>query len=257
LVRRGKRILCFSSFLILAGNYPSLYQRDLFRLAPPPPKVEVRPIIKEPLLSEILILKGTVTGIGLAPLAVIENRQFKTESVYVEGAEVASAKIVRIEPGKVILLDKENREVSLLLFSIAGRGGIPAGGVPAGPGETELARKQPPVSEMKDSEVSSVSLAAVTQQVTQNPEEIKNLRVAPVVAEGKIAGYTVKNIAPGSIPARYGFQSGDIVTRVNGIALESLSKLNVIYRSIKPGTPFAVEVLRSGAPITLNFQLLP
>ncbi len=251
-------ILCLSSLLFLAGNYSSLYERDLFRLLPQkPPKIEAKPIIKEPLLTEVLVLKGTVTGIGVVPLAVIENRQSKTESVYTEGAEVAGAKIVRIEEGKVILLDRENKEIRLVLSSVSGRGGMGVAINPFGSTEKELAKNQPVSEGIKNKEVTPVSLAAVAQTVAQNPEELKNLRVTPAVAEGKIAGYTVKNIPPNSLAAKYGFQSGDVVTKVNGIALESLSKLNAIYRSIKPGASFVVEVVRSGTPVTLRFQLLP
>ena len=78
-----------------------------------------------------------------------------------------------------------------------------------------------------------------------------------LVLEGKVTGYRVKNIAAGSLAARYGIKNGDVVTKVNGIALENLSQVNEIYRSIKSGTLFAVEILRAGSPLTLSFQLTP
>ena len=113
------------------------------------------------------------------------------------------------------------------------------------------------IPESKVSVSTSVSLADITQQIAKNPAELRDLKVAPVVLEGKVAGYRVKNIAAGSLVARYGIQNGDVVTRVNGVALENLSHVNEIYRSIKPGTPFAVEILRAGSPLTLSFQLTP
>ncbi|MFH2068259.1 MAG: PDZ domain-containing protein [Candidatus Omnitrophota bacterium] len=257
-VGKLKGVLYFQAILLLAGNYSPLYQRDLFNLTPPPPppKVEVKPIIREPLLSEILVLKGTVVGAGLSSLAVIENRQAGSENIYQEGARVAGALIVRIELDRVNLLDKEDKEVVLALSS--------AGGVPPGPGvkqaiiETDQAV---PVATqyIPDTEVpaTSISLADITRQVVQNPAEIRDLMVAPVVSEGKVAGYRVQNIAAGSLADRYGIKNGDVVTRVNGIVLEKLSQVNEIYRSIKPGTPFAVEILRAGNPLTLSFQFTP
>ena len=258
-VGKFKGMLYFQGVLLLAGNYSPLYQRDIFHLTPPPPlKVEVKPIIREPLLSEILVLKGTVVGAGLSSLAVIENRPAKSESIYQEGGEVAGAKIVRIESDRVNLLDKEGKEVVLVLSS--------AGGVSGGPGVKQAIAETnqvlpavnqsiPPESKVLAS--TSVSLADITRQVAQNPAELRDLKVAPVVLEGKVAGYRVKNIAAGSLAARYGIQNGDVVTRVNGIALENISQVNEIYRSIKPGTPFAVEILRAGNPLTLSFQLTP
>jgi len=256
-------MLYFQSILLLAGNYSPLYQRDIFHLTPPPPplKVEVKSIIREQLLSEILVLKGTVVGTGLSSLAVIENRQAKSESIYQEGGEVAGARIVRIESDRVNLLDKEGKEVVLALSS---SGGVSGGGpvIKQAIAETNQVVSAIPVinQSIPDGEVlasTSVSLADITQQVAQNPAELRDLKVAPVVSEGKIAGYRVKNIAAGSLPARYGIQNGDVVTKVNGIALEKLSQVNEIYRSIKPGMPFAVEILRGGSPLTLNFQLTP
>ncbi len=255
-----KRMLYLPAMLLMAGNYSPLYQRDLFRLAPPPPpKAEVKPIIREPLLSEILVLKGTVVGAGLSSLAIIENRQARSESIYPEGGEVAGARIIRVESDRVNLLDKEGKEVVLALSST---GGVPFSGGPAvKPAAVETGRAAPvipqPVPEGKIPASASVSLADITRQVAQNPAEIRDLKLAPVVLEGKVAGYRVKNIAAGSLAARYGIQNGDVVTRVNGIVLEKLSQVNEIYRSIKPGTPFAVEILRAGSPLTLSFQLTP
>ena len=258
-VGKFKGMLCFQSILFLAGNYSPLYQRDIFHLTPPPPplKVEMKPIIREPLLSEILVLKGTVVGAGLSSLAVIENRQAKSESIYQEGGEVAGARIVRIESDRINLLDKEGKEVVLALS--------PTGGVSGGSelkqaiAETNQAAPviNQAIPESKVLASASVSLADITRQVAQNPAELRDLKVAPVVSKGKVAGYQVKNIAAGSLAARYGIQNGDVVTRVNGIALENLSRVNEIYRSIKPGTPFAVEILRAGSPLTLSFQLTP
>ena len=110
-------------------------------------------------------------------------------------------------------------------------------------------------SESKVLASTSVNLADITRQIAQNPAELRDLKVAPVVSEGQVAGYRVNNI--GSLAARYGIQNGDVVTRVNGIVLKNLSQVNEIYRSIKPGTSFAVEILRAGSPLTLNFQLTP
>lgn len=264
-------MLYFQSILLLAGNYSPLYQRDLFRLIPPPaPKVEVKPIIREPLLSEILVLKGTVVGDGLSSLAVIENRQARSESIYQEGARIAGARIVRIESDRVNLLDKENKEVVLSLSAVVNQSALSSRtGVPMLDSRTGVLLRQgsggqvPPVirdqsaAEEKMLASTSVSLADITRQVAQNPAELQDLKVAPVVSEGKVAGYRVKNIAAGSLAARYGIQNGDVVTRVNGIALEKLSQVNEIYRSIRPGTPFAVEILRAGSPLTLSFQLTP
>ena len=253
-VSKFKGMLYLPAILFIAGNYSPLYQRDLFRLTPPPPpvKVEVKPIIREPQLSEFLVLKGTVVGAGLSSLAIIENRQVKNENIYPEGGEVAGARILRIELDRINLLDKEGKEIVLMLSSAGSSGVKPS---------MDIGRPTPvttqPVSENKVLAATPISLAEVTRQVAQNPAETRDLKMAPVVFEGKIAGYQVKNIPAGSLVARYGIRKGDVVTRVNGIALEKLSQINEIYRSIKSGTPFAVEILRAGSPLTLSFQLTP
>jgi type II secretion system protein C len=257
-----RKILYFQGILLLAGNYSPLYQRDIFHLTPPPPPprvVEVKPIIREPLLSEIVFLKGTIVGTGGIPsLAVIEDRQTRSESIYQEGQEVAGARIVRIEVDAVNFLDKEGKEVVLESSSTDGA----TAGRPVRKQVITGVNQAPPavpevIPESKISVSTLVSLTDITRQVAQNPAEFRDLKVAPVVSEGKVSGYRVKNIAAGSLAARYGIQNGDVVTKVNGIILEKLSQVNEIYRSIKPGTPFAVEILRAGNPLTLSFKLAP
>ncbi|MFH0796807.1 MAG: PDZ domain-containing protein [Candidatus Omnitrophota bacterium] len=259
-VAARKSLIFWQSFIILAGNYSSIYQRDLFQLTPPPPAIEVKTIVREPLLTEILTLKGTVILEGSLPLAIIEDRRSKTETIYPEGGTVAGAKVVKVEQYRITLLDKEGKEVNLFLssvnepsssISITGKPAIEISGAPSGPEQSK------PAEETKVPEILSVSLTAARQSVNQNYEEIKKLRIAPVVTEGKVTGYRVKNIEPNSLASRYGFQNGDVVTKVNGSPLESLSRLSNIYRSMEPGKPVSVEVVRAGQPITLLFQVLP
>ncbi len=255
-IGKFKGMIYLPAILFIAGNYSPLYQRDLFHLAPPPPppKVEVKPIIREPLLSDFLVLKGTVVGAGLSSLAIIENRQVKSESIYPEGGEIAGARIIRIELDRINLLDKDGKEVVLALFSDRGVSGR-EGTKPVWNFNAPVTAQ--PVSGNNVLTTTPISFADITQQVVQNPSEIRDLKMAPIVSEGKVVGYRVKNIPAGSLAARYGIKNGDVVTRVNGIVLEKLSQVNEIYRSIKPGTPFTVEILRGGSPLTLSFQLTP
>ena len=256
----GKSLIFWQSFIILAGNYSSIYQRDLFQLTPPPPAIEVKTIIKEPHLSEILTLKGTVLLEGSLPLAIIEDRRSKTETIYPEGGTVAGARVVKVEQYRITLLDKNGTEVNLFLssvnetsssISITGKPTIEIGRTSSGPEQAKSSEGA------KSPEIMPVSLTAVSQSVNQNYDEIKKIRIAPVVLEGKVTGYRVKNIEPNSLASRYGFQNGDVVTKINGAPLVSLSRLSNIYHSMEPGKPVSVEVVRSGQPITLLFQVLP
>ena len=102
----------------------------------------------------------------------------------------------------------------------------------------------------------TVSLSEITQNVSAS-EELKQVRIAPVVNGGKVAGYQVNNLPANSIAFRYGLRNGDVVSRVNGIQLENMSRLAFIYSTIRPGSPVSVEILRKGQPVTLNFNVTP
>ncbi|OPZ89326.1 MAG: hypothetical protein BWY73_01525 [candidate division TA06 bacterium ADurb.Bin417] len=194
---------------------------------------------------------------------MIENRQARTEQVYPEGESIAEVRILKIVKNKVILIDAENKETVLTLVAEAA-GALTSSSGTAGLEKSPAKPAPPTVITINPAEAGgpafnsayTVSLSEITQNVSAS-EELKQVRIAPVVNGGKVAGYQVNNLPANSIAFRYGLRNGDVVSRVNGIQLENMSRLAFIYSTIRPGSPVSVEILRKGQPVTLNFNVTP
>ena len=53
----------------------------------------------------------------------------------------------------------------------------------------------------------------------------------------------------------YGFQTGDIVTAVNGLALSDASNTVKLYQTMKDATQASFDIERDGGNVTVNVDL--
>ena len=74
-------------------------------------------------------------------------------------------------------------------------------------------------------------------------------------ASGRPLGLTANNV--GSIPyaSQYGFQEGDIISRVNGIAIESEAQIFSLIPQFQNVRNFQVEVLRNGQTVNIPINV--
>lgn len=74
-------------------------------------------------------------------------------------------------------------------------------------------------------------------------------------ASGRPLGLTANNV--GSIPyaSQYGFQEGDIISRVNGIAIESEAQIFSLIPQFQNVKNFQVEVLRNGQMVNIPINI--
>jgi serine protease Do len=71
--------------------------------------------------------------------------------------------------------------------------------------------------------------------------------VAEAIGLGKPAGALVRSVEPGGPAEKAGFEPGDIITRVDGKAVDKSGDLPRIIGNIKPGTRSTAQVFRRGA----------
>ena len=91
-------------------------------------------------------------------------------------------------------------------------------------------------------------LAAVRQQLRQNPAEIQGLLRASVHKDGagNMIGYT---LSPGNDPAMFaemGLVDGDVVLQVNDMALSDPNNGARALQALRSGEPVSVKLLRNG-----------
>lgn len=184
-----------------------------------------------PATSANLLLAGTLAGRDPEQGWAIIGASGQSARVYATGASLpGGTRLLAVYPDRVIL-DRSGARESLLLPRLAGgsRGGPPAASIPAG---------QPAAATLADS---------VRQLVAQDPAAANELlRPQPVFAGGSLRGYRVY---PGRNRAQFaglGLQPGDLVTAVNGAALDDPNRGLEILRGIGQAGAVTLTIDRNG-----------
>ncbi len=98
-------------------------------------------------------------------------------------------------------------------------------------------------------------LGALRQQLLMHPDQASRyVHARPVYRNDNLLGY---RISPGPEPAmfqRMGFQEGDVVTTINGMALTPANRL-VLVATVSFAQHISVGLLRDGERQVLNFSL--
>jgi general secretion pathway protein C len=104
------------------------------------------------------------------------------------------------------------------------------------------------------------SASAVAQgyrdRLYENPQSLAEVvSVSAVRENGQLLGY---RIAPGKEREQFellGFQPGDLVTSVNGIALDDPANTLSLYQAMRSASEAIFELQRDGAPVTVSVSL--
>ncbi|MEN2787128.1 Do family serine endopeptidase [Sphingomonas qilianensis] len=75
---------------------------------------------------------------------------------------------------------------------------------------------------------------------------------AAALGIAKNQGELIAGVEPSGPAARAGLRAGDVVTKVNGVAVTPDSTLSYLVSNVKPGQTARLEVLRNGRPTTLT-----
>jgi serine protease Do len=68
----------------------------------------------------------------------------------------------------------------------------------------------------------------------------------------KNQGELIAGVEPSGPAAKAGLRAGDVVTKVNGVAVTPDSTLSYLVSNVKPGQTARLDVLRDGRPLALN-----
>lgn len=183
-----------------------------------------------PATSANLTLAGTLAGPDPAVGWAIIGASGQSARVYATGASLpGGTKLAAVYPDRVIL-DRNGARESLMLPRLSGGGAAT------------------PVTYAQGAGASPASLAdSVRQLMAQDPAAANELlRPQPVFAGGSLRGYRVYPGRNRAQFARLGLQPGDLVTAVNGAALDDPNRGLEILRGIGAGTAVTLSIDRNG-----------
>jgi general secretion pathway protein C len=200
------------------------------------------------------IVASTEDGIGSAVI-----KSGATEKVYAVGdALPASGQVVlaKVMPQQVVIDNNGTYELIKLYEAPVLRS---QPGPRGHPGKTPQLLPPAPVERGEYSATAAQQTALASEyrrQLYDSPESLASVvSVSPVREGDRVIGY---RLAPGADRVAFdtfGFQSGDIVTAVNGLALSDASNTVKLYQTMKDATQASFDIERDGGTVTVNVDL--
>ena len=181
-----------------------------------------------------------------AARAIIDNG--KSQQVYGIGDEIdrsRNVKLAKVHPQRVII-DNQGRFESLWLYS---EEDFKA---------SEAARQRyVPMDQDDDEEKDAgINTVNVTAKPSQIPKTIGDVvRFSVHRKDGRMVGYRVRPGRDQELFEQVGLQTNDVVTSVNGIAIDDPRKIREVYQSLKTATSAQLNVLREEENYTINISL--
>lgn len=127
-------------------------------------------------------------------------------------------------------------------------------------GETRLSieRAMRPKTEAPVVAPKTVSPAQLAAAV-QHPEALmQQTRLMPALdGTGKLIGFRATWVKEGSLVASFGLQRGDVLKKVNGVALDDLGRAMQMLPKLMTAQRFDVEIDRGGSIVTETARLTP
>ncbi len=135
-----------------------------------------------------------------------------------------------------------------------GAGGPVAGSPPSQPSAAASASGQYQVKDLGGNRF-VIARAEVEKARTNIGELLKQARMEPNIVNGQTNGFVVKMIQRTSLLGQLGLQVGDVVTKVNGIDLNSPEKALQVFQQLREARRLSVDLMRGGQPLSLQYQV--
>ena len=223
------------------AEYATITAAHLFgEVSKEPPAVTGDAALAAPDTSLSLQLRGAVAaGDPRFAHAIIADGSGNEQVYFVNSTLPGGATVQQIQVDRVILARAGQLEVLRLPREGQGAGAPPAGGLSAAP-RPAGAPGQPNVQEL----------------VAQNAAGfLEVVRPQPFMPNGQLKGY---RIYPGPNRQQFaslGLRAGDLVTEINGIALNNPTQGMEVFRSLGDAPQVTVTVERDGQPQVLSLNM--
>lgn len=186
-----------------------------------------------------LVLKG-LYGSSFNGFAIVAKKSAPKRTTIVSVGEVyAGYKLKKIELSQVIFTKSTKDYVLVLENKIA----------------TKIAKKPRGEYIAAENTQRSVSKADI-KNYSDDPSKIwKDIAISPFKKGGKIVGFKVNRIKPGSKMADLGLKKGDLIIRANNIELTSFKDALNLYKKIDKIGTISLVVLRNNQEREIIYEI--
>lgn len=238
--------------------YNVVAKRDLFKTKTlekekkkPAPKPKKKKTEKIKLTDLKLELKGTITGTGSEPLAVIRKKGKRKQMLYAKGDTIDRAVIEAVLKRKVILLVDGEKETLLM-----SRPGSERGSNNNSPANTKVSSVG-----TKEGFVENVQLtwSDINQFRKNRKNLIRQVRIRPHFHKNKMDGFRITGVRENSVfYKKLGLRNGDIVAAVNDKKMRSIRDAVNFYKDFsktKESAMANVDVKRNGKTGKIKYSI--
>ncbi|MGB8413695.1 MAG: type II secretion system protein GspC [Candidatus Binatus sp.] len=258
--------------------YDAIVKRDIFNEVPQ--ESGPAPVVEEDLHLKLI---GTSLQSKSKPYVIVED-DHNTESLYQMGEDIPDAgKLVAVETSRAII-DRDGHRVAIeiaaseiaevpssalssAIKSPRQRGVHPAirrgphgFGRPGPNGQTDNRDdNSKAISNLKLKKLGPGKFEASrteVQQTMENPVQFfSQMRAMPHFVNGKTDGFSISQVAPGSVFDQLGLQNGDLVTSIDGKPVTNPMQAMALMQAMKTQTALDLTVNRGGAPTAVHLDL--
>jgi len=255
--------------------YDAIVTRDIFNQVPQ--ESGPAPVVEEDLHLKLI---GTSLQTKSKPYAIVED-QNNTESLYQVGEDIPDAgKLVAVETNRAFI-DRGGHRVVIE---------IPVSDIPEAPasalsGATKLPRirgfptgvrrrlrgvGRPAAGDDNDNSTGNnskielkklgpgkfeVSRAEVAQTLADPAQFFSQMRALPHFVNGKTDGFSISQVAPGSVFDQLGMQNGDLITSIDGKPVTNPMQAMGLMQAMKTQSALDLTINRGGAPTSVHLDL--
>ena len=97
---------------------------------------------------------------------------------------------------------------------------------------------------------------AEVQQTMENPAQFfSQMRAMPHFVNGRTDGFSISQVAPGSVFDQLGLQNGDLLTSIDGQPVTNPMQAMGLIQAVKTASAIDLTVNRGGAPTSVHLDL--
>jgi general secretion pathway protein C len=245
------------SYLPLA-DYAAIAKRNIFNSSDQ--EQVAAPVVEEKLNLEALKqtdlklkLWGTVTGQNEGDYAVIEDAKAREQNLYRAGDTIQNAVVKLILREKVVLKVGENDEILAMEENIGrGRRSPAARRNIRSPSSSSPAARLPVSSYPRKIRLKADQVEKAMENLGELMEQAT---LRPHIEDGQSAGISITGIKPNAIFRKMRLRNGDIITGVNGDAIESVEDAVKVVEQLSSGSDIQLQIKRRGREQSLDYNI--
>lgn len=210
-------------------------------------------------VAKSILLLGTAMNSSTSGFAILEDLSTKKQTLYRIHETVPSVgMIAQIEKDRVLFRQGSQEEWLNLAIGKLSTGferTISASAQPAAPRPVSRSIAVLPVSQLSSKGKRSIA-RQILIDTANNPAQVsQHARLVPWVVNERPQGILLEAVNHYSFYGQLGFQSGDVLKRINGVELHDPTVFASLFQQLKNERTINIDILRDDQPKTLAIDV--